>query len=64
VASWECGVLISVAGQTEKAPKDIIAVEDTRRVSGMDIFQGVIPVPMIVPGAEYGKNKPWFKDEQ
>ena len=27
---------------------------------GMDVFQGYIPVPMIVPGREYGELRPWY----
>lgn len=26
----------------------------------MQIFNGIVPVPMLVPGEEYGKRRPWF----
>lgn len=25
-----------------------------------EVFDGVVPVPMVVPGEEYGKREPWF----
>ena len=27
---------------------------------GMEVFKDKIPVPMIVPGEDYGGRKPWF----
>jgi hypothetical protein len=30
---------------------------------GMQIFNGIVPVPMVVPGEEYGKRRPWFYGE-
>jgi len=31
---------------------------------GMSVFKGHVPVPMIVPGEEYGARRPWFYNEQ
>jgi hypothetical protein len=31
---------------------------------GMDVFLGVIPVPMVIPGDEYGKKRPWLYAER
>jgi hypothetical protein len=31
-----------------------------RAKKSMEIFLGHIPVPMVVPGEEYGKRRPWF----
>lgn len=30
---------------------------------GMEVFEGHVPVPMVVPGAEYAGRKPWFFEE-
>jgi len=31
-----------------------------REEMGMDAFQGHVPLPMSVPGREYGPRRPWF----
>ena len=32
---------------------------------GMEVFRDHIPVPMVVPGEEYGHDRrPWFYSEQ
>ena len=36
--------------------KDMNVTEDA---DGMDIFNGIIPVPMETPGGQYGSRKPW-----
>ena len=30
----------------------------------LDEFEGIVPVPMQVPGEEYGDKKPWYFTEQ
>lgn len=25
-----------------------------------DVFEGTLPVPMVIPGEEYGGRKPWY----
>lgn len=58
--NWECGVIIPVP-----AGDGILGSNDKDQdPPGMDIFQGTVPVPMIVPGEEYGGRKPWFYSEQ
>lgn len=27
---------------------------------GMDVFESTVPIPMVVPGVQYGVNRPWF----
>jgi len=34
--------------------------EDTTSKEMMDVFRGVVPIPMIVPGDVYGQSRPWF----
>jgi hypothetical protein len=29
----------------------------------MDVFQGYVPVPMVLPGEVYGARRPWFYSE-
>ena len=51
--NWECGVLVP-------ARRNIPAIEedDLRR------FEGLVPIPMQIPGERYGHRKPWFFTEQ
>ncbi|KAI9762297.1 MAG: hypothetical protein M4579_000445 [Chaenotheca gracillima] len=56
--NWECGVVIptsSVAGQSAQA--------SVAAAVGMDVFQGSLPVPMDVPGEQYGSRIPWYNNE-
>lgn len=32
-------------------------------LSGTGVFGGHVPVPMVVPGDEYGTQRPWFYNE-
>lgn len=58
-------MLISVGSRkVSGARRDIIAREDTLDLSTTGPFRGIIPVPMVVPAAEYGQNRPWFMGEQ
>ena len=49
--NWECGVIIK-------------AGEVGGEAGYMAVFEGVVPVPMVAPGEEYGARKPWFSFEQ
>ncbi|KAI9832074.1 MAG: hypothetical protein M1826_002402 [Phylliscum demangeonii] len=49
--NWECGVVIPVSSTAAGA--DV----------GMDVFSGLVPVPMRVPGRGYGSQLPWFGSE-
>lgn len=52
--NWECGVVMAVHGGRDQGSK---ANED------LGLFQGMIPVPMQVPGRAYrSKEEPWFYD--
>lgn len=60
--NWECGVVVPIP-----APRTALGVHQdqamTRPVLGMDIFDSYVPVPMKVPGEEYGSKRPWFFQE-
>ena len=73
IRNWECGVVVPVL--TTAPTRDMEAEGKGKEVDrdsygpeagppGMDIFDGVIPVPMVVPGEEYGRKRPWFYSEQ
>ncbi|KAH8600886.1 tyrosyl-DNA phosphodiesterase-domain-containing protein [Bisporella sp. PMI_857] len=58
IKNWECGVIVLVpvisdAATNERPSKD-----------GIGVFSGTIPVPMIVPGENYGRKSPWYFREQ
>ncbi|KAH6684447.1 tyrosyl-DNA phosphodiesterase-domain-containing protein [Halenospora varia] len=56
--NWECGVIFPIAageanglnGQQEGPP-------------GMDVFKNHVPVPLVIPGADYAGRKPWCYNE-
>jgi len=60
--NWECGVILPVVELTIKAGSEQHSTrEDNYEASlGMDIFVGQVPVPMQVPGSQYGLRRPWF----
>lgn len=52
--NWECGVVIPVA-------KSAGVDKENQKSGGMSMFRHTVPVPMEVPGREYGsKEEPWF----
>jgi hypothetical protein len=54
--NWECGVIFSVP---QSIGKDLVSGEaEGHTPIGMDVFHGYVPVPMVVPGAEYGARRP------
>jgi hypothetical protein len=73
IRNWECGVVVPVLTherasnmEAEGKGKGVETGSDGSEAGppGMDIFDGVIPVPMVVPGDEYGRKRPWFFSEQ
>lgn len=65
-SNWECGVLVPVrksattaASSSQKSAGKSVDSE-TVSSDNLDIFNGVVPVPMEYPGELYGDNKPWF----
>lgn len=64
--NWECGVLVPVrkaaatatSSSQEKAGESIDS--DVVSSDKLDMFNGVVPVPMEHPGELYGDKKPWF----
>ena len=59
--NWECGVLVPVR---RRRCQNNQSQERTGRVVGdhelVEVFKGVVPVPMEHPAEEYGGRKPWF----
>ncbi|CZT50198.1 uncharacterized protein RSE6_11139 [Rhynchosporium secalis] len=53
--NWECGVLIRSGDKMSTDRK-----EAEKGSLGMDVFSGYIPIPMQVPGDQYGHRRPWF----
>lgn len=52
--NWECGVLVKAGGE---------GGHGSSSSGGLGMFEGVIPVPMQVPGlplAKEGVKAPWF----
>jgi hypothetical protein len=50
--NWECGVVVPVPVGKGK--------------TGLDVFENVLPLPMVYPGASYEENselEPWFFEE-
>ncbi len=62
--NWECGVLISIPRSLAPAGEAADRVAGVGDRLDMSVFDGRIPVPMIVPGEEYGVRRPWFYNEQ
>lgn len=58
--NWECGVVIPVFSTDEKGKE----LERTGP-AGMEVFAGVVPVPMRVPAEPIDgvQRKPWFNTE-
>lgn len=65
--NWECGVLVPVrkaaataisSSSQESAGKSLGS--DVVSSDNLDMFNGVVPVPMEYPGELYGDKKPWF----
>lgn len=68
--NWECGVIVPVPAmrgrQSENEGrssdeegwgkrKEVVVPSPT-----FEVFEGVVPVPMVVPGEPFGDRRPWF----
>jgi len=70
--NWECGVVVPVrGGDVRDSPGGGEEVEGWGQEEkkgkgkgeereGMGVFEPRVPVPMRVPGEEYGGRRPWF----
>lgn len=54
--NWECGVVVPVK-RGARVKQDEGAGEEG--VESLELFNGLVPVPMVYPGEEYGEKKPW-----
>jgi hypothetical protein len=63
IRNWECGVVIPVPPSMRPVDRQT-AHEALADGPGMSVFEGILPVPMIVPGEEYQGHSPWFYSEQ
>ena len=72
--NWECGVLIPAnskldsQGYKAKSPREpggstLESSDGSLPSSTLQVFDGVIPVPMQYPGEEYDGRKPWYFQE-
>ncbi|KAL8958725.1 MAG: hypothetical protein Q9183_005781 [Haloplaca sp. 2 TL-2023] len=67
--NWECGVVIPLRRMTAMSGKEgVQETEDgvlrgSEKVDGLKRFEGVVPVPMEMPGKGYGDGRPWFYSE-
>lgn len=61
--NWECGVVVPLRRMTADAHGEMSRSQsrsgDESR-SGLEMFEGKVPVPMQYPGNEYGSRVPWF----
>lgn len=53
--NWECGVVIPVPSTVGS-----VGTKFGGKGIGKSIFDDHVPVPMVAPGAPYGKRRPWF----
>ena len=61
--NWECGVLIPVISRGDVVSEQNRSPNDESGTM-LDIFEGIVPVPMRLPAPQYGPNrKPWFNSE-
>ncbi|KAL8955709.1 MAG: hypothetical protein Q9183_006549 [Haloplaca sp. 2 TL-2023] len=67
--NWECGVVIPLRRMASMGAKsNVCGREDgvlggSEKVNGLKKFEGVVPVPMEMPGKGYGDGRPWFYSE-
>jgi hypothetical protein len=64
IRNWECGVVIPVPSSA--LPAETSTDAGARVADGLDmsVFDGYIPVPVVIPGEEYQGRRPWFYSEQ
>ncbi|KAL9025494.1 MAG: hypothetical protein Q9196_005689, partial [Gyalolechia fulgens] len=61
--NWECGVVIPLQ-RTSTTMSGGESNTKTTDMSGLNVFEGSIPIPMQHPGAKYEGKQPWFSSEQ
>ncbi|KAI9741951.1 MAG: hypothetical protein M1834_000340 [Cirrosporium novae-zelandiae] len=61
--NWECGVLIPVLEKGEGNEKDLGLRTGGHNALSLEVFSGSVPVPMIIPAADYDGRRPWFYAE-
>lgn len=59
--NWECGVLFSVPCAPEQSTP---AGDMEPSIPAMDVFDGLVPVPMVIPSKMYKSKRPWFYGEE
>lgn len=76
IRNWECGVVIPVMRAQTASASSKKGVDDRENAvygrsegfgidpPSMEVFDGLVPVPMVVPGEEYGTKRPWFYTER
>ena len=68
--NWECGVIVSggrgigdgseVGIANGGALKGGVTARDVGKETWAHDFKDIVPIPMVVPGEEYGERKPWY----
>ncbi|KAI9934072.1 hypothetical protein MW887_005145 [Aspergillus wentii] len=59
--NWECGVLIPVVDKTQNSQAPETKQSTPESPDMLNLFQGTIPIPMQLPGKEFGGNRrPWY----
>jgi hypothetical protein len=58
--NWECGVLVPISRSMAPAEEAAGRGAGACDPPDMSVFDGHIPIPMVVPGEEYGARRPWF----
>jgi hypothetical protein len=76
IRNWECGVVVTIPKPNLASTEGVLGKEageegnysrlngSAARPLGMNIFEGHVSVPMVVPGDEYGIQRPWFYMER
>ncbi|KIM95009.1 hypothetical protein OIDMADRAFT_134826 [Oidiodendron maius Zn] len=61
--NWECGVIVSGLAATSGRAFTKQSGIYQQALAGVELFGEHVPVPMVVPGEEYGTRRPWFYNE-
>ena len=61
--NWECGVLFPTGIRRNEISQRSEKITERTSTSLASTFNGLVPVPMVHPGKEYGTKKPWFYAE-
>ncbi|KAH8683045.1 tyrosyl-DNA phosphodiesterase-domain-containing protein [Tricladium varicosporioides] len=57
--NWECGIIFPIP--THNGANGLSGQEEGP--AGMDVFNNHVPVPLVIPGADYAGRKPWCYNE-